>query len=184
MYHFISAGHSNTDPGAVAKHGNVVYKEAVYTARLRNIVAAECRSLGLQVSTDGVGENNSPRDAAIALARKASGLQLDIHFNAATPQARGVEVIAEPSMKAWATRLAACVAEVLDSPLRGKGGWIQEEQSARGRLAWMRLPRALLLEVCFISNEEEFRRYREREQAVGQTIARVVAEYEDSFTKP
>ncbi len=56
MYITITAGHSNTDPGAV----NGSDREADIAQDMRNIVASILRTdFGLEVKTDGEGKGNA-----------------------------------------------------------------------------------------------------------------------------
>src|SRR5690606_8492843 len=64
----ITAGHSNTDPGAV--NGKV--KEADLVVNFRNAVTHYLREAELQVKTDGTGTKNDPLSAAVKLIQGSS----------------------------------------------------------------------------------------------------------------
>ena len=86
----VTAGHSNTDPGAV----NGKYKEAELVSQFRNAVAYYLREAGIQYKTDGIGATNQNLNAAIKLI-KGSSVAVEFHMNAATSkQANGIESIA------------------------------------------------------------------------------------------
>ena len=161
----ITAGHSNTDPGAV---GNG-FKEAELAAELRNIVALKLRALGHTVVTDGTGTVNQPLTTAIALIR-GSAVALEIHFNAATPTAKGVETIALPKDKALAQKLSQAIAAVLETPVRGDKGFIDQTKSARGKLGYINAG-GLIIETCFISNANEIAVYQAKKWLVAAAIA-------------
>ncbi|HFC6902161.1 TPA: N-acetylmuramoyl-L-alanine amidase, partial [Neisseria meningitidis] len=74
----LTAGHSNTDPGAV----NGSDREADLAQDMRNIVAAILRDdYGLTVKTDGTGKGNMPLREAVKLIR-GSDVAIEFHTNA------------------------------------------------------------------------------------------------------
>ena len=76
----LTAGHSNTDPGAVAPGAT----EAAEMTSLRNALARKLRDLGHTVFTDGEGGVNQSLNDALALIRKHQpDLALELHMNAA-----------------------------------------------------------------------------------------------------
>ena len=129
----VTAGHSNKDPGAV----NGKFKEAELVSQFRNAVAYYLREAGIQYKTDGVGILNQDLNAAIKLI-KGSSVAVEFHMNAATSkQANGVETIALPKDKKLAQDLSKAVADAFGSRLLGDNGWIDQIQSARGKLGFI-----------------------------------------------
>lgn len=167
----LTAGHSDIDPGAV---GNG-HTEANIARELRNIVASKLRAAGHRVITDGEPASNKPLKDAIALIPQGR-VAVELHCNAASsPAAGGVETIALPRDKALAQRLSAAVARVLEIKVRGDRGWIDQSQSARGRLGYVSAG-GLILEVFFISNPAEMAVYQARKWLVAQAIADVLGD--------
>lgn len=165
----LTAGHSDIDPGAVG-NGQT---EANIARELRNIVAQKLRATGERVITDGEPASNKPLRDAIALIPQGR-VAVELHCNAAaSPAAGGVETIALPRDKALAQRLSAAVARVLGIKVRGDRGWIDQSQSARGRLGYVSAG-GLILEVFFISNAAEMAVYQARKWLVAQAIADVL----------
>lgn len=166
----ITAGHGAGDPGAVAADGTT---EAALMTELRNIVAGKLRAAGHEVRTDGTAWQNLPLVHAMTLVPGADAA-LELHMNASNSvTARGVEVISLPARKELARTIARRVAHVLETPVRGAGGWIDQAQSARGRLGFVRLG-GLVLEVGFISNTEELHKVRTRLWLVASAIVAAV----------
>lgn len=167
----ITAGHSNTDPGAVAGGQT----EAKLMTQLRNLVAEHLRALGHVVLTDGEGEVNQSLNDALAIIKKASpDIALELHMNAATSTtATGVETIALPGDKALAQRISAAVGETLGLRLRGDKGWIDQSQSARGRLGYINAG-GLILEVAFISNPGDLAAVQGRMGEVAAAISQAL----------
>ncbi|HGO8800669.1 TPA: N-acetylmuramoyl-L-alanine amidase, partial [Neisseria meningitidis] len=94
----LTAGHSNTDPGAV----NGSDREADLAQDMRNIVASILRNdYGLTVKTDGTGKGNMPLRDAVKLIR-GSDVAIEFHTNAAANKtATGIEALSTPKNKRW-----------------------------------------------------------------------------------
>ena len=169
----VTAGHSNKDPGAV----NGKFKEAELVSQFRNAVAYYLREAGIQYKTDGVGILNQDLNAAIKLI-KGSSVAVEFHMNAAaSKQANGIETIALPKDKKLAQDLSKAVADAFGSRLRGDNGWIDQSQSARGKLGFISNG-GLIVELGFISNEEELFQFNARYWTAAKAVAKVLIEYE------
>lgn len=168
----LTAGHSNTDPGAVA--GSVT--EAALMTELRNITAKKLRDMGHTVHTDGEGTVNKPLSDALTLIKTCKpDVSLELHMNASSnTAATGVETISLPKDKALSQRLSAAVAGVLNLRLRGDKGWIDQSQSARGRLGFVSAG-GLILEVAFISNPSDLKATQDKLWIVAGAIANTLA---------
>lgn len=167
----LSAGHSNTDPGAVAGDR----RESDIVTEFRNIVASKLRAAGVEVVTDGDGRANLPLAQAIRLARSAS-LAVEFHCNASIhPAARGVECISLPDKRAVSKRISAAIAGVLGAPLRGEAGWIDQSKSARGKLGFVQAG-GVIVELFFLSNPAELAAYEAKKWLVAQAVADVLKE--------
>jgi len=172
----ITAGHSNTDPGAV----NGKIKEADLVVNFRNAVTHYLREAGLQVKTDGTSTKNDPLSAAVKLIT-GSSVAVEFHMNAATSkQANGVETIALPKDKKLAQDLSKAVADALGSRLRGDNGWIDQSKSARGRLAYVNAG-GLIVELGFISNEDELARFNARYWLAAKAVANILIKYNNAL---
>lgn len=166
----VTAGHGAGDPGAVAADGTT---EASLMTELRDIVADKLRKAGHTVRTDGGWRENLPLPYALTLV-PGSDLAIELHMNAAqSTGAKGVEVVSLPAQAQMARTLARRIAHVIESPVRGSGGWIDQSQSARGRLGFVRAG-GLVVEVGFISNVDDLRKVRERMYLVAQAIVDAV----------
>lgn len=169
----VTAGHSNVDPGAVSGK----FKEAELVTNFRNAVAYYLKSSGISIKTDGVGTTNNPLASAIKLI-KGSSVAVEFHLNAAgSGQANGVETIALPKDKKLAQDLSKAVAATLGSRLRGNEGWIDQSQSARGKLGFISNG-GLIVELGFISNEDEISRFNARYWLAAKAVADVLIDYE------
>ncbi len=168
----VTAGHSNVDPGAVSGE----LKEAELVTNFRNAVAYYLKSSGISIKTDGVGTANNPLASAIKLI-KGSSVAVEFHLNAAgSSQANGIETIALPKDKKLAQDLSKAVAAALGSRLRGNEGWIDQSQSARGKLGFINNG-GLIVELGFISNEDEISRFNARYWLAAKAVADVLIEY-------
>jgi N-acetylmuramoyl-L-alanine amidase len=169
---FLSAGHSNADPGACA-HGHT---EAGIVTALRNIIAAKLRDGGADVLTDGSGGINQPLPVAIKLAQHCD-IAVEFHLNAASPQAKGVECLSLPEVKLLAQDLAAAISIVLETPTRGDHGWKSDSSGQHHRLGFCREGRGVILELFFITNKDELETYLERKEQVADAITKELLEH-------
>ena len=167
----ITAGHSNTDPGAC----NGAHREADKAQDMRNIVAYYLKQSGIEVRTDGEGKGNLPLSKAVTLI-KGSAVAVEFHCNASTNKtAQGVEALAQVKDKAISQKLCKAVADVMGSPLRGDRGWKPENSGQHHRLAYV-AQGGIILELFFISNDEELAIWEDRKWLVGKAVAQVLAE--------
>ena len=172
----VTAGHSNKDPGAV----NGKFKEAELASQFRNAVAYYLREAGIQYKTDGVGTLNQDLNAAIKLI-KGSSVAVEFHMNAAlSKQANGIETIALPKDKKLAQDLSKAVADVFGSRLRGDNGWIDQSQSARGKLGFISNG-GLIVELGFISNEAELAAFNTKYWSAAKAVAMILIKYDKAL---
>lgn len=166
----VTAGHGGSDPGAT--YGGLTERDLM--TQLRDIVILKLSAMGVPVRGDGAKGINQPLAQALHLIA-GSAAAVELHTNASTnPAARGVEVISLPAQKALAQQLAAAIATVLEEPLRGDKGWIDQSASARGRLGFVSRG-GMVVEVFFLSNPEALAKYQARVWPVATAIANTLA---------
>ena len=162
----LTAGHSETDPGAVSDG----YTESRLMTELRDRTADVLRGWGHTVIEDGADGRNMPLQHAISLIPKGR-LAVELHVNAATsPRATGVETIALPKLKSFAQVLSQQVAHQIGTRVRGDRGWIDQSQSHRGRLGYVNAG-GVILETFFINNPDERAAYFAALDRVAAAIA-------------
>lgn len=168
----ISAGHSSTDSGAV--FGG--YKESELALELRDLIVKELDKTSIKVITDGAEGQNNPLRDSIALI-SSSDLAIEIHFNAAgSAFAQGVESISLPAKKEIAQKISASISSVIGSRLRGDSGWIDQSQSARGKLGFVQAG-GIITEICFITNTLEMQCYQANKLKLARVLALTLKEY-------
>ena len=173
----VTAGHSNKDPGAVRGKD----KEADFVVKVRNAVELYLLRAGLEVKTDGSGGINLPLTNAIQIAEGAS-TKVEFHLNASdNPKANGIETIALPKDKKIAQAISQAIAGVTGGVLRGDKGWIDQSQSARGKLGFVSNG-GLVVELGFLSNPAEFAVLEAKYWLVAQSIADVIIAHEKALT--
>lgn len=173
MKYLISAGHSSADPGACANG----HTEAAIALDMRDLVAKRLLEMRHSVLMDGNVAENLPLQTAIALIN-GTDLAVELHCNAAANhQATGVEVIAPPHLKVVAQRIARAIAAETGQKLRGELGWIDQAQSARGRLGFIEAG-GLIVEMVFISNAADLRTFLAAKERVAMAIAGAMCAYE------
>lgn len=171
----ITAGHSNTDPGAVFEGT----KEADFCADMRNYVAYYLRNWGIKVLTDGEGRVNAPLAQAIQLAKSAN-IAIEFHLNASTNRrAFGVEVLGRARHKQLAQQIAKAVNDITGSQLRGEGGYKPEDAGQHSRLGFVSAG-GIIVELEFMTNAVRFQTLNEKRWVVAKAIAEVIKEFIDT----
>ena len=167
----LTAGHSNTDPGAV----NGSDREADIAQDIRNIVASILRDdYGLPVRTDGEGKGNLPLREAVKLIR-GSDVAIEFHTNAAASKAAtGIEALSTPKNKRWCQVLSRAVADATGWKLRGDGGFKPDNAGQHSRLAYAQAG-GIVFEPFFISNDADLKLFKERKWAIFRAIATAIA---------
>jgi len=169
----ITAGHSNTDPGAV--NGNIT--EASIATDMRNMVTLYLERQHIDVVTDGQGSDNQTLRSAIKLIKQGE-IAIEFHCNAFHNQsAGGVEALAQQKDKALCRKLCAAVSDVMGIPVRGSDGGFKSEGSGQhSRLGYVRNS-GIILELFFISNPVELATYQAKKWLIARELADVIAEH-------
>lgn len=173
---FISAGHSNVsgrDRGALGVDGIL---EGELTVSLRKKIVSELNRLGTNPITDI--DSNVTRETVAYMIKTLNSrdIAIDIHFNAANKTATGTEVLipfkSSEFEKHLGNLLSYNISKVLGIRNRGLK---TEADSARGRLIFM-TPNCenILIEVCFITNENDMKLYNEKQNQVATIIAKCI----------
>ena len=167
----LTAGHSNTDPGAV----NGSDREADLAQNMRNITASILRNdYGLTVKTDGEGKGNLPLREAVKLIR-GSDVAIEFHTNAsANKSATGIEALSTVKNKRWCQVLSKAVADATGWKLRGEGGFKPDNAGQHSRLAYAQAG-GIVFEPFFISNDADLKLFKERKWIICRAVADAVA---------
>lgn len=107
---------------------------------------------------------------------KKDDILIDLHFNSASQTANGAEIFIpsdySPEEKSLAETLLKTVTETLQIKSRGVK---TEGQSQHSRLGILHLPcTTVLLEVCFLTNEEDVYKYKEKREVLSEKIAQLL----------
>lgn len=167
----ITAGHSNTDPGAVA-FGR---KEADIAVDMRNMVAHYLIAAGHTVITDGDARDNKSLNEAVKLIPKGI-VAIEFHCNAATPAAKGVELLAATKHKAISKQIASAIAVVLETTIRGEDGWKPENSGQHSRLAYVQ-GGGIICELFFITNATELAAWDAKKWLCAKAVAQALMDY-------
>lgn len=166
----VCAGHGGSDPGAVfGKH-----KERDMMSYLRNIVSIKLQEKGHTVLNDGKSWENLPLIAALPLIGK-SDLAVELHVNAGPASARGVESLSLLKLKTASQKISQAIASQLGTVVRGDKGWRPQEQSARGRLAFVNQG-GIIVETFFLTNDVEREAFLSKQWLVAGAIATAMIE--------
>ena len=163
---FVSAGHSNVDPGACA-FGR---READITVEFRNMVAFYLQREGIPHALDGGGTENYPLPRAAAMAREHD-IAVEFHCNAAAANASGCEALSDAGDSGLAAELCKAVSGALRIKNRGAK---PENAGQHTRLAFVRAG-GVILELLFISNPNDLVAYDARKWLAAKAVADVLA---------
>jgi len=167
----ISAGHSDTDPGAV----NGTYKEASLALLMRDRIFNILQSNKIPTLRDGDDGKNDPLTKAIALCKKAD-IAVEIHFNAGPAKSNGIEALAKPYNKLIAQDLCKALHVATGIALRGEYGYKSDSSGQHHRLGFCEAG-GIILEVCFISSREDMAAYVPKKLTAAQAVANVLIKH-------
>lgn len=174
---WLTAGHGGSDPGA----GGFGHNEADLVLELRDLITAALKRKGFKYTIWNDPNNwaTSQTSAYLQSRTKEGDVVFDLHFNAASPSAHGVEVIVPNNYTPVEAKLAKGIAkvdaDVLQTVLRGDEGLKTEGETPRQRLAMMRPPGVnVLLETGFITNREELTKYLNGKERLADELANVL----------
>lgn len=163
---YVSAGHSNTDPGAVA-NGR---READIVVEFRNIVSFYLSRAGIRHELDGNATDNLPLSVAAKRARNHP-IAVEFHCNAASPSATGVEVLHAPKDRQLAAEVSLAIASALG--IRNRGAK-PEGAGQHKRLAFVQSG-GIIVELFFITNPSDLAAYDGRKWLAARAVAEVLA---------
>lgn len=162
---FISAGHSEADPGAVA-FGR---READIACEFRNIVSFYLQRDKVSHELDGFGTVNMPLREVVKRSRKHKR-SIEIHCNAGPPTATGVEILCGPKDNAVAAQLCASISVNLGIRNRGVK---PENAGQHSRLAFVQAG-GMILELFFLSNRQDLLAYDNRKWLAARGVAEIL----------
>lgn len=163
---FLSAGHSEADPGAVA-NGR---READIAVEFRNLVAFYLQRAGVPHELDGSGTRNLPLAQAAKLARKHA-VAVEFHCNAAANTAAGgAECLSGPKDARLAGQISAAIAGALG--IRDRGAK-PENAGQHHRLAFVQAG-GIIVELFFITNRADLSQYDARKWLAARAVADVL----------
>lgn len=164
---FISAGHSDSDPGAI---GNGL-TEADIVLEFRDMLAEALRQRGLVFDKDGGKGQNLPLRDAVGAAR-THDVAVEFHCNAfSNPSATGVETLSNRDDYPLGEALCNAVATVLGINNRGAKG---EASGQHSRLAFIRNGGGIIVELFFITNKGDVSAYLDNGQQLAEAVADVL----------
>lgn len=177
---YLSAGHSNVKGKDQGAEGNG-YIEGVLAVEFVELLKAALISKGATPVVDKYSNVLADTMSAFKNLVGTKDLAIDIHWNAATPQATGTEIIipgragvneASSYEKSLGTSMSSLIADTLSIKNRGVK---TEKDTARKTLGWMRIPcENILIEMCFISNKDDMKRYQDNKVALADKMADLI----------
>lgn len=160
---YISAGHSNSDPGAVA-NGR---READIAVEFRNMVSFYLLRAGFPHELDSSGTDNLPLNATIKQSKKHK-VSVEFHCNASgSSQANGVEALCAPKDNEMASAICKAISDTLKIRNRGVK---PENAGQHHRLAFVQAG-GMIVELFFITNPLDVLAYDNRKWLAARAVA-------------
>lgn len=166
---YLSAGHSNDDPGAVAFNR----KEADIVSEFRNLVSFYLMRAKVLHDVDGAGTVNIPLAATVKEMR-GHHPALEFHCNAGPRAATGVETLQATKDFDLGAKLCSVIASTLNIRNRGAKS---EDSGQHHRLAFVQAG-GIIVELFFISNEHDLASYDARKWLLAKAVAEVLIAHE------
>lgn len=165
---FISAGHSDKDPGAAANG----YTEANVVLDFRDRLAAYL-SDKIEFNKDGPRGKNLPLTAA-ANEAAMHDVAVEFHCNAfADPKATGVETLSAAHHYPLGSALCIALSSVLGIASRGAKA---EGSGQHSRLAFIRRGNGIIVELFFLTNPHDLQSYVANIDASVEAVGNVLVE--------
>lgn len=165
---FLSAGHSDVDPGAVA-FGR---READIAVEFRNLVSFYLTQSTIPHAMDGAGTQNLPLNQSARIAKQYD-IAVEFHCNAAAnAYATGVETLSGLKDMALGESIAQAIAQALG--IRNRGAK-PENAGHHSKLAFVQAG-GVIVELFFITNAGDLERYDARKWLAAKAVAEVLFE--------
>lgn len=161
---FLSAGHSQTDPGAVG-NGNT---EADIVLAFRDLVCDELDAKVVAYDRDGQRGQNLPLRQAIGGARRHD-VAVEFHCNAFSDRsATGVETLSQPDDMHLGAALCEAISDTLGIANRGAKA---EGSGQHSRLGFVSDGGGIIVELFFLTNVSDLSAYYRHKTALAQAVA-------------
>lgn len=177
----IIAGHNGPKTGASSKY----LDEGTETLVLRDLVQLKLlNDFGYRLPI--VDHESDELKQVIASMKKQvakDAILVDIHFNACNGKANGTEVF-EPTKASviehkLAIHLLNDITDILGTASRGVK---KEGQSQHSKLGMFTIPcETVLIEVCFLDNEDDVKKYLLKREEVALAIAKRLSDFANSI---
>lgn len=165
---FISAGHSDKDPGAAANG----FTEAQVVLDFRDRLADYLREK-IYFTKDGERGQNLPLTVA-ANEAVAHDLAVEFHCNAFTnPSATGVETLSDQEHYPLGNKLCLAISNALGIANRGAKG---EGSGQHNRLAFIKRGKGIIVELFFLTNQTDLNSYIANIDACVEAVGDVLIE--------
>lgn len=164
---FLSAGHSDTDPGAIA-FGRT---EADIVVDFRNLISFYLMRAKLDHELDGEGTENLPLAQTVKRTQRMTGIELEFHCNSvADPRANGVETLSGREHMALGAKICDAISRGLG--IRNRGAK-PENAGQHHRLAFAQAG-GIIVETFFLSNANDLAAYDARRWLAAKYVSEVI----------
>lgn len=164
---FLSAGHSQTDPGNIGFNRH----EADIAEEFRNILSFCLDDIKVEHEVDGRGLENKPLKDAMAMARKHR-VSMEFHCNGNEGKpGTGVEIFCADKDNKLAAKLCVAISESLGIRNRGVK---PQGMSQHSSLGFVRAG-GMVVELFFLNNHEDLAKYDAFKWKCARAVAKVLS---------
>lgn len=167
------AGHGAGDPGAIGRHGGVIYREAYETRTLAAMIAARLPGVATVFDTRRNAYADVKAGKLPASAFRGYDYVLEIYLNAYNTEARGTECYVTTAEETAAIEAKICQ-KVASLGFTNRG--VKKKDFAVIALAKSAGVSSALLEVCFIDNSYDMGVYTHNLEKIAQAVAEALTE--------
>lgn len=164
---FLSAGHSDNDPGAAANG----HTEADIVLAFRDDVCAELEG-AVNFDRDGEAGQNLPLREAVKEAQNHD-VAVEFHCNAASPSATGVETLSRPHNFPLGEAICEAISDTMGIANRGAK---PEGSGQHSYLAFVSTGGGVIVELFFLTNKRDLEAFHRNRTALVQAVARVLVD--------
>lgn len=164
---YIGAGHDNARQGAEA----FGYTESGLMSQLRDWLAVGLSYKMINVTTDGFGNVNETLLTALDLIKEHKpDMAIELHLNGSSdPSANGVECLALPRLRRECQQISQNIAMSLRQRLRGDYGYVRQEDSQCGKLAFVEAG-GIIVELFFLTHKPSLDKYLAKRKDVAYNL--------------
>lgn len=170
----IVVGHTKLKPGACSPYG--IPCENIFNSEIARYL--ECIADIYYYDSYNLGYTSMVKRNAAKINKKDYGLVIELHYNAATPQAHGCETLyyySNREGKEIAEKFSEAISKEFNVKNRGAKALVNKKDRGFAAVYYTK-PTTILLEPFFGSNKEDSSKFKGKEFKYAQLIKKLIKE--------